>query len=404
MSTSHRFRSAFVPHDLPEPLAGAAQGPLAGLTAAVKDMYDIAGMRTGGGNPDWLAAQRPALADAAAIRKLRLAGATIIGKTVCDEFFFSVAGANAHYGTPVNPRAPGRLPGGSSSGSAAATAADACDFALGSDTGGSVRIPAAFCGVYGIRPTHGRIDMTGVMAMAPSFDVPGWFANGPGVFRRVGEVLLEGGGVRKRPRQLIILDDAFAEADAEVASLLRAALAAMASDLPETIHETVAPGGFDPWRESFRIIQAREVWSIYGPFVERHQPKLGAGIRERMAFAATVSERDADLARQEQKRARERICTLVQPGTVLALPTAPCIAPRIDTGAEALESFRVRVMRLTCVAGLSGLPQVTLPVGSISGCPVGLSFIAWHGGDEALLDLAVQLARYVGGVSDPLPT
>jgi amidase len=128
---------------------------------------------------------------------LLLGGATIIGKTVCDEFFFSVTGANAHYGTPVNPRAPGRLPGGSSSGSAAATAAGACDFALGSDTGGSVRVPAAFCGVYGIRPTRGRIDITGVMPMAPSFDVPGWFASGPGVLRRVGEVLLEGAGVRK---------------------------------------------------------------------------------------------------------------------------------------------------------------------------------------------------------------
>src|SRR5262249_11171433 len=270
-------------------------------------------------------------------------------------------------------------------------------------TGGSVRVPAAFCGVSGIRPTHGCIDMTGVMPMAPSFDVPGWFANGPGVFRRVGEVLLEGGGVREKPRQLIILDDAFAEADAEVASLLRAAIDAMASDLPKPSHKAVAPGGFDTWRESFRIIQAREIWSIYGPFVERDQPKLGPGIRERMAFAATVSERDADTARQEQKRARERICALVEPGTVLALPTAPCIAPRIDTGAEALESFRVRVMRLTCVAGLSGLPQVTLPVASISGCPIGLSFIAWHGGDEALLDLAVQLARHVGGVSGPRP-
>jgi amidase len=401
MSTAHHFRSAFVPHDLPEPRAGAAQGPLAGLTAAVKDMYDIAELRTGGGNPDWLAAHRPALADAAAIRKLLLGGATIIGKTVCDEFFFSVTGANAHYGTPVNPRAPGRLPGGSSSGSAAATAAGACDFALGSDTGGSVRVPAAFCGVYGRRPTHGRIDITGVMPMAPSFDVPGWFASGPGVLRRVGEVLLEGAGVRAKPNQLIVLDDAFAEADAEVASLLRAAIDAMASDLPEPSHKAVAPGGFDAWRESFRIIQAREIWSIYGPFVERHRPKLGPGIRERMAFARTVSERDADTARQEQKRARERICALVEPGTVLALPTAPCIAPRIDTSAEALESFRVRVMRLTCLAGLSGLPQVTLPVGSVSGCPVGLSFIAWHGGDEALLDLAVRLARHVGGASDP---
>ena len=173
MSASHHFLGAFVPHDLPAPIAGAAEGPLAGLTVAVKDMYDIAGARTGGGNPDWLAAHPPAASHAAVIRRLLERGATVIGKTVCDEFFFSVTGANAHYGTPVNPRTPGRLPGGSSSGSAAAAAAGACDFALGSDTGGSVRVPAAFCGLYGIRPTHGRIDMTGAMPMAPSFDVPG---------------------------------------------------------------------------------------------------------------------------------------------------------------------------------------------------------------------------------------
>jgi len=403
MSASYRFRSAFVPHDLPAPIAGAADGPLAGLTVAVKDMYDIADTRTGGGNPDWLDAHPPATSHAAAIRSLLERGATVIGKTVCDEFFFSVTGANAHYGTPVNPRAPGRLPGGSSSGSAAAAAAGACDFALGSDTGGSVRVPAAFCGLYGIRPTHGRIDMTGAMPMAPSFDVPGWFSSGPGVLRRVGEVLLEAGGARANLKELIILDDAFAEADSEVAHLLRAAINAMAGDLPEPVHDAVAPHGFDLWRESFRVIQAREIWSIYGPFVERYRPKLGPGIRERMEFAATVSERDAEMARQERKRARQRICALVKPGTVLALPTAPCIAPRIDTGAEALDLFRVRVMRLTCLAGLSGLPQITLPVGSISGCPIGLSFIGWHSGDETLLDLAVKLARHVGVVSEPRP-
>ena len=157
-----RSLSAFVPHDLTAPLSGAGAGPLAGLSAAVKDMYNIAGYRTGGGNPDWLAAQAPATSTAAAVARILDAGATIIGKTICDEFFYSVSGANAHYGTPINPRAPDRLPGGSSSGSASATAAGACDFALGSDTGGSVRVPAAFCGIYGIRPTHGRIDLSGM--------------------------------------------------------------------------------------------------------------------------------------------------------------------------------------------------------------------------------------------------
>ena len=177
-----RSRSAFVPHDLKAPLTGAASGPLAGLTAAVKDMYAIAGERAGGGNPDWLAQAQPATANCSAVQKLLDAGATIVGKTICDEFFYSVAGINAHYGTPANIRAPGRIPGGSSSGSAAAVAAGACDFALGSDTGGSVRIPASLCGLYGIRTTHGRVDLTGAMAMAPSFDVGGWFANAPASF------------------------------------------------------------------------------------------------------------------------------------------------------------------------------------------------------------------------------
>src|SRR5262249_40583872 len=152
----------FVPHDLAAPIAGAPGGPLAGLTAAVKDMYDIAGERTGGGNPAWLAAQQRATRHAGAVQRLLDAGATVIGKTLCDEFFCSVSGATAHHGTRVHVRAPGRLPGGSSSGSAAATAAGACDLALGSDTGGSIRIPAAQCGVYGIRPTLGRIDLAGV--------------------------------------------------------------------------------------------------------------------------------------------------------------------------------------------------------------------------------------------------
>src|SRR5262245_31419125 len=328
MSASHHFLGAFVPHDLPAPITGAAGGALAGLTAAVKDMYDIAGTRTGGGNPDWLAAHPPAASHAAVIHRLLERGATVIGKTVCDEFFFSVTGANAHYGTPVNPRAPGRRPGGSSSGSAAAAAAGACDFALGSDTGGSVRVPAAFCGLYGIRPTHGRIDMTGAMPMAPSFDVPGWFASGPGVLRRVGEALLEAGGARANLRELIILDDAFAEADSEVAHLLRAAIDAMAGDLPEPVHDAVAPHGFDLWRESFRVIQAREIWSIYGPFVEQYRPKLGPGIRERMEFAATVSERDADLAREEQKRAGERSEPFSRCRRRRALPRASTPAPK----------------------------------------------------------------------------
>jgi len=388
--------SFFVPHDLKAPVRGAPTGPLASLTAVVKDMYDIAGTRTGGGSPEWLAEQKPATRHAAVVEQILAAGATITGKTICDEFFYSVAGINAHYGTPTNLRAPGRIPGGSSSGSAAACGANACDFALGSDTGGSVRIPASFNGLYGLRPTHGRIDLAGAMAMAPSFDVGGWFANAPGVFHRVGTVLLRGTAVAAPVRHLVVATDAFAQADAEVAALGRDFLKHATPVLPQSTEVTAAPGGFDDWREAFRIVQAKEVWETFGVFVTRVKPKFGPGIKERMEFAATVTDDQAKAARKIVAAARTKIRALLPTGTIMALPTSPTIAPPADLKGDELESFRVRVMRLTCMAGLAGLPQMTLPIGTVSGCPAGLSLIGWAGADEVLLGLSVSLARYLG--------
>jgi len=388
--------SFFVPHDLKAPVRGAATGPLASLTAVVKDMYDIAGTRTGGGSPEWLAEQKPATRHAAVVEQIVAAGATITGKTICDEFFYSVAGVNAHYGTPTNLRAPGRIPGGSSSGSAAACGANACDFALGSDTGGSVRIPASFNGLYGLRPTHGRIDLAGAMAMAPSFDVGGWFANAPGVFHRVGTVLLRGTAVAAPVRHLVVATDAFAQADAEVAALGGDFLKHATPVLPQPTEVTAAPGGFDDWREAFRIVQAKEVWETFGVFVTRVKPKFGPGIKERMEFAATVTDDQAKAARKIVAAARTKILALLPTGTIMALPTSPTIAPPADLKGDELESFRVRVMRLTCMAGLAGLPQMTLPIGTVSGCPAGLSLIGWAGADEVLLGLSVSLARYLG--------
>jgi amidase len=332
------------------------------------------------------------------VSRILAAGASIVGKTICDEFFYSVAGINAHYGTPANLRAPGRIPGGSSSGSAAAVAAGACDFALGSDTGGSVRIPASFCGLYGIRTTHGRVDVKGCMDMAPSFDTIGWFANGPGIFRRVGSVLLDGGAVQAPIERVLIADDGFAEADEGVIRLLRAVLKRMEPDLPGFEHGTLAPTGatLDPWREAVRVIQAYEIWQVYGDFVARHNPTFGPGVAERMKIASTVTAAQADAAQAVRSAARKHLRDLIKPGTVVALPTAPSIAPLLDTPADALDAHRVKVMRLTCSAGLAGLPQISLPVGTVNGCPAGLSFIGWPGGDEAILDMAFRLARHCG--------
>ena len=390
------YRSCFVPHDLAAPLKGAASGPLAGLSAVVKDMYDIAGERTGCGSPEWLATHPPAARNCPPVQKILDAGATIIGKTVCDEYFYSVSGANAHYGTPVNARAPGRLPGGSSAGSAAACGAGLCDFALGSDTGGSVRVPASFNGIYGLRPTHERIEHSGVADMAPSFDVPGWFAATPGVFRKVGAVLLDSRGVAAKIDRVVVLEDAFAQAEELVADLLRTLLEFMSDDLPGMAHGRIAPEGFDPWREAFRIVQAYETWQTFGGFITKHRPNIGPGVKERMQFASTVTRVQADASREVVNKARDHIRQVAVPGTVLALPTAPSISPKIEISGAELEEFRTRVMRLTCTSGISGLPQMSIPGATINGCPIGLSFIGWAGGDEALLDLACELSRHCG--------
>jgi amidase len=209
-------------------------------------------------------------------------------------------------------------------------------------------------------------------------------------------VLLEGPRSPASIGRLVVLDDAFAQADAEVAALIGAALQATGDLLPAPVHDDAARDGLDPWRECFRIIQARETWLTYGDFITRRRPDLGPGIRERMEFAASVTDRDVEGARRQHARVRERLQSLAPLGTILALPTAPCIAPRADTPAEELESFRLRVMRLTCIAGLGGLPQVTIPAGTISGCPVGLSFIGWPGADEILLELAKLASRHCG--------
>ncbi|MFQ5924120.1 MAG: amidase family protein, partial [Anaerolineales bacterium] len=202
-------------------LPGAPGGPLAELTFAAKDLFDIAGFVTGAGNPDWLRTHKPATITAPAVQAVVDAGATLVGKTHMDELAFSINGENAHYGTPVNPRAPGRIPGGSSSGSASVVAGEVVDFALGSDTGGSVRIPASYCGTYGFRPTHGRISLTGVVPLAPSFDTVGWFAGKASVLERVGRVLLVDNSERSMPLRLLLADDAFTTADASVRSALQ---------------------------------------------------------------------------------------------------------------------------------------------------------------------------------------
>ncbi len=386
---------AFVDHG-PGRIEGSGQGPLAGLTFAVKDLFHIAGYVTGGGSPDWLRAHGPATHTATAVDRLLEAGADMIGKTVCDELFYSFSGANAHYGTPVNVRAPGRVPGGSSSGSAAAVAAGLCDFALGSDTGGSIRLPASFCGIFGLRPTHGRVDMTHTMSMAPSFDAGGWFADDAELYRVIGAVLLDGDGDRTPVTRVLIADDAFDHADPAVAAVLRGYLSRVSDALPATEAATIATFGWEAARECFRTLQAGETWRTFGDWIEANHPALGPGIKERYAWAAMVGREDIARAEATRETIVESLEAKLTPGTLVCLPTAASLPARLNASDDELATFRMGTIPLISLSGLSGLPQISIPAATLDGCPVGLSFLGWSGSDEALLDLAVTLDPFRG--------
>jgi amidase len=371
-------------------LKGSRRGLLAGLGFGVKDIYDIAGHQTGFGSPDWLRTHPPANATAPTVQHLLAAGADMVGKTQTDELTYSLNGENVHYGTPVNVNAPGRIPGGSSSGSAAAVAGGLVDFALGSDTGGSVRAPASFCGVYGIRPTHGRVSLEGACPLAPSFDTAGWFARSAELLERVGHVLLGEDG--PQPGRLLIAADAFALSGEAVTLALQPAVERVSALLGKPEPVTISSEGLPQWFQVFRVLQAAEVWVQHGAWVTRVKPDLGPGIKERVQWASTLTPRDVAPVKTQREAIARHMDRLLENNAVLILPTVPGIAPLKNTPSAELDDFRGRAMSLLCIAGLARLPQVSLPLGMLDGCPVGLSLVARRGGDAMLLALARELA------------
>jgi amidase len=384
---------ALVPHNLPEPIHGSAAGPLAGKTFMVKDLFAIEGRKVSNGNPDWYAAAEPAKETAPAIRRLLAAGATLTGITVCDEFFYSLLGTNIHYGAPKNVKAPRHVTGGSSCGSAASVAASMCDFALGSDTGGSIRVPAAFCGLYGLRPTHGRIDIGGVTPMAPSYDTVGVLAPDPELLGQVCRLLLDGAGIAAPVARIVIAQDIISRSEASIDEVVWQILDEIGPLLPEPERVDIAGEEIDAWRNAFRVIQGFEIQSTLMPFALSHAGGLAPAIRERFEIASRVTPDEAQKAREERARVAQHLNTFLQPGTLLVLPTTPTLPPERDIpdGASFAE-FRAETLAATCLAGHAGLPQISMPAGLANGCPAGLSFIGWKGGDEALLDLALMVA------------
>ncbi|KAL6758613.1 amidase [Haematococcus lacustris] len=432
---------------------GAESGPLHGLKVALKDMYAVQGYRTGFGNPSWRATHGPATRTAPVVMQLLAAGASIAGLAHMDELAYSLNGENMHYGTPTNPEAPGHIPGGSSSGTAVAVAAGHTEIGLGSDTGGSVRLPASYCGVLSFRPSWGRVSMEGACNLAKTLDVAGWFTRDAALLKAVGEVLLgpilhppdaflptgdlpspslsfpgppppeaaptplntqpqaapDAAALGSSPRLVrwLVGRDAFAQALPATAAALQQRLVPLTASLAAVLGsppQEVEVAGSSPelqeaglnelrsWAEVFRVCQAWEAWQANGAWVKEGH-LLGPGIKERMEMAANVSQEEWRASCVKRRLIQRSVLKLLGKDGVLMLPSAPGPAPRCNTPAEELDDWRYRILSLTSIASLCGAPQVTLPFTSVAGLPIGLGFMGPPGSDERLLELAVQVMQ-----------
>ncbi|CAL4977160.1 unnamed protein product [Urochloa decumbens] len=393
--------------------------PLHGLTFAIKDIFDISGRVTGFGNPEWARTHGPAVATSPVVLTALAAGATGVGKTVMDEMGCSIDGENAHYGTPTNPCAPDRVPGGSSSGSAVAVAANLVDFSLGTDTGGSVRVPAAYCGIFGLRPSHGLVSTENVIPMSQMFDTVGWFARDLSTLSRVSNVLLPLPADRttKQPTKFTIPKDCFeilGSLKDQTYQILNASVAKRFGgdaldnrNLGEFISNNVPTIGkfisdFSK-REAPSVpalsvisyavgcLQRSEFKANHADWVNTVKPNLGPGIRERVHQAIAYEDgpmEDFHVLRIEFKSS---LAALVKDGGILAIPTVPGSPPKLRMETAALENFRARAFSLLAIAGLSGFCQLSIPLGVRGGVPVSVSLMAHHGADRFLLSVAQEL-------------
>lgn len=364
------------------------EGRLSSLTFAVKELYDVKGFVTGAGNPHWKNTHPAARATAPAVEILLNEGATLIGKAISDEMAFSLDGENVHYGTPLNTKCPDRIPGGSSSGSASAVAGGLVDFALGTDTAGSMRIPASYCGIYGFRPTHGTVSLRGVHLMAPSFDAAGWFARTPDMLAKVGSVMLGIEIPEFKADKFVIARDLFDTKEPGIASKYDAFIQRL-SKLPAEIVETeLGKPDFSTWIETLRNIQWWELNQAHGEWISQNLDTFGEEIRGRLEKISSVARSDMEEKRQVRKQLISQIENLISPRTLIVFPTAPGIAPLKGRSIDEARASRINTMRHTCVATIAGLPQVSMPLIEKDGCPIGISFMGARGQDGQLLAAA----------------
>lgn len=388
-------------------VAPYAQGTLTGLTFGVKDIIDIAGRPTGCGNPDWREKNPPATCHAVCIEQLLSQGALCLGKTVTDEMAFDLLGENHFYGTPLNSKAPDRVPGGSSSGSAAAVAGGDIDFAIGTDTAGSVRVPASNCGLFGYRPSHGRVSVAGVHPLAPTFDTVGAFATTAENLAKIGAVLLST-GVPTSPtvRRFLVVQEGFEIASEAVRQALAKPLSKIVNALQlkqevlsiRRIDRQPRECGLADWLENYRTVSGAEIWSCGGAWIESAHPSFGPRIARNFEYAKQIDRTKVAAAVRFRETLFNRCLELLDEGDILCIPTVPEPAPlRGSIGIDRYQNdYLVRLVSLTSIASICRLPQISLPLAEVDGAPVGISLLARHGNDITVLGAMQHVCRQLG--------
>lgn len=397
---------------------GAWEGALQGLTVAVKDLFAIKGYRIGAGNPTFLDSVRAEPNTAAAVSDLLRAGASLRGIARTDEFAYSIAGDNAHYGTPPNGSVPGALPGGSSSGPASAVATGQADIALATDTAGSIRVPASYQGLWGLRTSHGLVPRQGLLPLAQSFDTVGWLTRDGETLQRVADWCLsyDGSDSTERvlgdsgsdlPWRFVVPAEILAAAESETRAAFAALLDALAQlpDAPEVV--TASMGDLDEYFEAFRTVQGAEAWRNNGEWVDGHPGALGAAVAERFRIAAAVTAEQESDARRALVPLRARLETLVD-DAVLLMPTVPGPAPMRTADGARVDAVRAATLRMTAPAAVAGLPSLSAPLLTVSSAlgaaPVGVCLTARSGTDIALVRLGRRLAAAAASVpSEGIP-
>lgn len=356
-------------------------GVLSGKTFALKDVFDVKGHTASAGNPYWLHTHEQASDHAEAVKSLLASGAKLTGVTHTDELMYGLNGENFHYGTPLHPINHNRIPGGSSSGSAVAVAAGLVDFAIGTDTGGSIRIPASYCGVYGFRPTHGSLSVKGLIPLAPSFDTVGFMAKDINTMLDVASVLFASQATAPSFENVVGVNNLFELADEEACKKVEVLL----EDHAVSYKNLQLSYKLSECMEAFRTLQGIEIWRAHGEWIKRYNPTFGPDVAERFEWASTLKEEDMSDAKQIRDTITKELTHLLDGQTILVLPTAPGVAPLKNAVGPELHNRRLYTLQMTCLAGLAGLPQLTIPAGYVNQLPVGLSVIAGRNQDQQLV-------------------